>query len=88
VAKRAETRAMRHTLGSVQKQGVKYGATAPTVTVVDGKASIADPSGATGTPSAPQSNAAASGPAASAATATAPSSDGSASGGSTTQSGS
>ncbi len=89
-AKAKATRAMRHTMGSVQKEQVKYGAQSSSVTIVDGEASIAPPSGAAGNPSVPQSNAASLAQPVAAATASAPSSDGgaSASPGLTTRSGS
>ncbi|MHB8418438.1 MAG: hypothetical protein ACYDCL_10210 [Myxococcales bacterium] len=57
-AKAKATRELRHTLGSVQKQDVKYGVVPTSVSIVDGKASIAEPSA----PSEPQSSAAAPGP--------------------------
>ncbi len=96
-AKAKATRDMRHTMGSVQKQSVKFGAQSTSVTIVNGKASIAAPSDAAGNANAPQGNPTTGGAPApaiatpvAAANASAPSSDGSASAspGNTTKSGS
>ncbi|HUB08698.1 MAG TPA: hypothetical protein VMB50_16950 [Myxococcales bacterium] len=85
-AKAKATRALRHTMGSVQKQSVKYGASSTSVTIVNGQATIASPSGAEGdAASAPQSSAAASGtPAVSAPSVPVPSGTGAAGNGNTT----
>jgi hypothetical protein len=85
-AKAKATRTLRHTMGSVQKQSVKYGASSTSVTIVNGQATIASPSGTEGdAASAPQSSAAASGtPAVSAPSVPVPSGTGAAGNGNTT----